>query len=72
MLRLQGKPAEAIHQYREAVRIDPSLAEAYNNLGVALMQIGKRDEAITCYRRALVLKPDFAKARKNLSTALNE
>ena len=35
-LRDQGKLEEAIASYRQALRLKPDYAEAYNNLGIAL------------------------------------
>jgi tetratricopeptide (TPR) repeat protein len=39
-----------------------SLAEAYNNRGVAKMNLGDNQEAIADYNQAIKLKPDFAHA----------
>lgn len=56
--------------YREALALQPDQAEAWLNLGAALMGINQRREAIDCYRRALALKPAMVAALLNLSTAL--
>ena len=37
--------------YRRALRLQPSYAEAYNNLANLLKEQGKLDEAVACYRR---------------------
>ena len=50
----------------------PDYAQAHNNLGVALKDLGKLDEAVACCRRALELKPDYAEAENNLGNALAE
>ena len=55
---------------RRVFKIKPEFAEAHNDLGYALMQLGKLDAAVTSYRRALALRPDFAKAHNDLSWAL--
>ena len=46
------------------------MAEAHNNLGLALIQQGKWPEAIAHYERALQLKPDYADAGCNLAWLL--
>ncbi|MAE62930.1 MAG: hypothetical protein CMJ18_01550 [Phycisphaeraceae bacterium] len=69
-LYAQGKVDEAIHRYRQALRIKPYLAEAHNNLGVALKSQGRLDEAIEHYHQALTSEPNFAQAHNNLGTAL--
>ncbi|HUI05581.1 MAG TPA: tetratricopeptide repeat protein [Verrucomicrobiae bacterium] len=65
-----GKIAEAIQHYEQAVQDEPDYVEAHNNLGVALGQVGKFNEAIACYERALRIKPDYADAHNNLGFAL--
>src|SRR5271156_2834950 len=52
-LQEQGKLAEAIIAYREAIRLVPNFAVAHNGLGNALIDQGKVAEAITAYREAL-------------------
>ena len=51
---------------REAVRLRPNHADAYNHLGVVLRQAGNLDEAIKSFQHALQLRPDFADAQKKL------
>ena len=67
----QGRLREAIAEYREALRLQPSLAEAHNNLGVALAEQGGYDEAIVLYREALRVKPEYAEAWVNLGVAFS-
>ncbi len=57
---LCGKSAlfdDAIASYREALRIDPELAEAHLNLGNTLRGLNQPEEAIASFRRALELRP---------------
>jgi tetratricopeptide (TPR) repeat protein len=65
-----GNPTEAIPEFRETLRLAPSLADAHNNLGVALGSSDKLDEAIEEFRRALAINPGFADAQHNLVMAL--
>jgi protein O-mannosyl-transferase len=68
----QGKDAEAIAHFAEAVRIKPDFPYAQNNLGVELKRQHHPDEAIPHYSLALRVKPDFAEAHHNLANALDE
>jgi predicted O-linked N-acetylglucosamine transferase (SPINDLY family) len=45
-------------------------AEAYNNLGVAYLQLEEPAQAAQCLQSALELRPDYAEAYHNLGTAL--
>ncbi|HEY0159095.1 MAG TPA: tetratricopeptide repeat protein [Thermoanaerobaculia bacterium] len=57
----------AAHACRDALRHDPRSADAYNNLGWSLAQLGFREEAARSYERALALRPDDERARNNLA-----
>ena len=56
------------HFYR-ALEIQPDFAEAYNNLGLALVRIGKIEESIHHFHLALKANPSFANAMTNLNLA---
>jgi len=66
----QGKPAEAVAGYQEALRLKPDLVEAHENLARVLEQLGKRDEAVVCYRHAQRLRPESAAIGINLGNTL--
>ena len=68
----QGKVAEAIRQYEEAIQLQPDLPVAHYNWGIALADQGKLDEAIQHYRRAVEIKPDYFQAFNNLGNVLGE
>jgi tetratricopeptide (TPR) repeat protein len=53
----EGLFPEAVPLYREALRLDPSYADAHANLGLALAATGRNAEAVTHYREALRLLP---------------
>lgn len=55
---------------REALRHNPNLSEAHNNLGVALGHMGDSDAAIAEYREALRANPGNCMAHYNLGVAL--
>jgi len=52
---------------RDALRHDASSADAWNNLGWSLAQLGFRDEAANAYNRSLALRPDDERTRNNLA-----
>ncbi|MCK4458814.1 MAG: tetratricopeptide repeat protein [Methanosarcinales archaeon] len=61
---------EAIGYYKESVKINPDNAEAHNNLGVLLKDLGRYDEAEKEYREAIRANPDRAAAHYNLGSLL--
>jgi protein O-mannosyl-transferase len=68
-IQRQDWPAAA-HASREALRHDPQSADAYNNLGWSLSQLGFRPEAVQAYRAALERNPGHERARNNLQLLL--
>jgi tetratricopeptide (TPR) repeat protein len=67
----QGHFDEAEACFRQAVKLKPDYAIAFNNLGLALHDQGKLNEAETNLRKALSLTPDFAEAHNNLGMVLH-
>jgi len=55
---------------RRALRIKPDFAEAHDNLGSTLHDLGRLYEAEASYRRALEIKPDYVEAHNNLGSTL--
>jgi len=70
VLARQGKPAEAIEHYQQALHLKPDYGEAQYNWGNALARQGKLAEAIEHYQQALQLKPDYAEAQYNWGVVL--
>ena len=70
VLSSQGKPDEAIAEFREAIRLNPDDPAAHMNLGNALYGQGSLAEAIAELRAAIRLKLDDARAHNNLAWAL--
>jgi tetratricopeptide (TPR) repeat protein len=56
--------------YYQAIRLDPSCADAYGNLGVALAQQRKLPQAEAAFRMAIRLNPAIAVMYVNLTTCL--
>jgi Flp pilus assembly protein TadD len=62
-LRAPGRKEEAVVEYREAVRLDPDLKEAWGDLGLLLREAGDDEGAIQALRRWLELAgPDDPEA----------
>ena len=61
---------DAINSYQKAITIKPDYAEAYYNMGVALMEKGDLDTAIDSYKKALTIKPDYIDAYMNIASTL--
>src|SRR5262249_1890473 len=53
-----------------AIDLDPKVALAHYNLGLALYRKGRVDEAVAAYRQAIDLDPKQALAHNNLGIAL--
>lgn len=51
--------SESAFYSREAIRVNPNLAEAYSNLGNVHKEQGDVKQALEYYRYAVQLKPDF-------------
>jgi predicted O-linked N-acetylglucosamine transferase (SPINDLY family) len=69
ILAAEGRVEEALAAYREALRCDETLTEAYHNLGVALTQAGRVEEALLPLREATARVPADAQAHYNLGNA---
>ena len=57
---------EAAECCRQALRLQPGFASAYNNLGIALYNLQRYEEAADSYRRALERNPNWAEVLNNL------
>jgi protein O-GlcNAc transferase len=66
-LALLDSPDEAIACYREAIRLNPDLADAHLNLGSALKARADYAEAEAAFATALVLEPESVKAMLEMS-----
>ena len=63
---------QAVIAFREAIKIKPDYAEAYNNLGNALQYKGDLKEAVEAYNTALSIEPNYAEAHYNLGVTQQE
>ncbi|MCE0498945.1 MAG: tetratricopeptide repeat protein [Methylacidiphilales bacterium] len=61
---------ETLDQLQRSVEINPDLAEAHYNLGIALSQNGQMDEAMVQFQKTLEIDPTNAYAHNDLGNAL--
>src|SRR5262245_4730258 len=66
-----GRLLQAQAAYRQILTIDPSHADAHNNLGNVLPAVGRPAEAEATCREALRLRPNYPEAHLNLGSALS-
>ncbi len=69
---MQDDAAGAEEAYRGAIAVDATFAEAWNNLGAMLRDLGRTDDGIAALREAVRLRPGFASAQLNLGLALED
>ncbi len=69
-----GNPKKEIECYKEAIKLNPKLAEPWNNLGAFYGRVGKWKKAVKFYGRAFELDPNnkyikynYEYARKKLT-----
>jgi Flp pilus assembly protein TadD len=67
---LSHRYQECVDASRQAIQLNPAMAEAYNNLGYCYASLGNLDDGIGNLREALRLRPDFPLASSNLSWVL--
>ena len=60
-------PEAAVKLLLEAIDIDPTFAEAHNNLANTYARVQRFDDAIRHYELALKYKPNFSTASQNLA-----
>jgi tetratricopeptide (TPR) repeat protein len=65
----QGEYDRAVHDLREAVRLDPAFPDAFNSLGIAHEGKGDPEKAIGDFTEAIRLDPNFAIAIFNRGLA---
>ena len=57
---------KAVSRFKDASSLDPTMKEAFNNLGYAYRKLGKLEESLTAYQTALAIDSNFAQAREYL------
>jgi len=67
-----GKQEESIAAARKALMLDPTSAEAWNNIAAGNEALHRWDAAIAAAQKAIALKPDFQLAKNNLNWSLSQ
>ena len=65
----QGKFSDSIAAAREALKLRPDLAWAWNNMAASYNSLGLFDDGLRAAQEALRLQPDFTLAQNNLEWA---
>jgi tetratricopeptide (TPR) repeat protein len=61
---------KALECYNKVLEIDPNLANAWGNKGIALGELERYNEAIECYNKVLEIDPKDDRAWYNKGLAL--
>ncbi|HEY5998493.1 MAG TPA: tetratricopeptide repeat protein [bacterium] len=69
-LEREGRGAEAVVQYEETLRLQPTHVEARLALARLLQSQGRYEEALAHYRQATIFGPNSASAQKGLAALL--
>ena len=56
---------EALYRWQRAVEIDPTYAEAFNNVAIAYERLGEFDKAREAYEQAVEIAPDNLMIQQN-------
>lgn len=65
-----GKFDESREIYRQALKMEPDLAEIHNNLGLLYLKMKKLDDAVVSFQEAVKKNVNYARAYANLGKAL--
>ncbi|MEZ0373517.1 MAG: tetratricopeptide repeat protein [Candidatus Sericytochromatia bacterium] len=63
---LEQRP-RALGYYETALRLNPHLATAYNEVGLLFLELNQADKAILCFEHSLKLNPDHDQAQIRLA-----
>ena len=61
-MQRQGRLEEAVDRYTEALRLDPTLAQAYSNRGTTYLSLGQPEKAVEDLDQAISISPTLAVA----------
>jgi tetratricopeptide (TPR) repeat protein len=57
---------------KKAIELDPKFADAHNNIGAILQDLGNYEEAYKFYKKAIKLKSSYSEAYYNLGILLKK
>jgi protein O-GlcNAc transferase len=70
-LKMLTRPDEAMFAFLKAIEFNPSLVQAYYNMGTALMERGDMTRAVGIFRKAIGLDPNDSRLGSALLYALH-
>jgi tetratricopeptide (TPR) repeat protein len=70
ILKILGRPEEAVAAAEAAVALEPKLPSVLNALGDALRAAGRHAEAVTVLRRAIALQPSYGPSVERIEREL--
>ncbi len=62
----QGQFEAAVERLTQVCSVQPEVAAAHNNLGIAYKALGRLDEAVHCFERAIAREKNYVEAYFNL------
>jgi len=62
-----GLLGRAMSEYREAVRLNPALTQAYNNIAIMFGEAKLYEKAIDCFKQIINIDPENSEAYNNLA-----
>jgi len=68
----KGEYKNAIHQFEQAMAIEPDYADIHNYLGLSYSMLGKYNTAIQHFKDALTINPEYIDAHINISIIYTE
>ncbi len=71
-LSITGKYDKAIAEYKKTIELNPTSAEAYNNIGFAYLDKGDVDNAIKSQKKAVDINKNLANGYYGLALALEK
>lgn len=65
----EGKYEKSIEAAREAIKLKPDYADAYNNMGCAYNALDQYDKSIEVFKMALTLNPGYQLVKNNMQAS---
>lgn len=66
----EGRPGDAVDEFRHSLSIEPADPVCLNNLGNVLRELGKYGESVSAYKKALGFQSEYPSALYNLAGTL--
>ena len=64
------KFADAVQNYKKALKINPNKIEAHINMGTSQVMLGQQSQAVESFRKATKINPKMSIAHTNLGLGL--